>query len=155
MADVAIVTGGTGSIGRAVCDVLAAEGWTCIAGDLVEPEAADKPGIHFHRLDVGNAESIAGLLDRARALGTVRALVAAHGILGRGRFRSIPFSDVANVTSDIGATQSQTVAQTARAWWNIRAARKAGGDFVIARNLRSRREAQWLAAEIRRRMGGT
>jgi 3-oxoacyl-[acyl-carrier protein] reductase len=86
MADVAIITGGTGSIGRAVCEVLAADGWICIAGDLVEPDEAVKPGVHFHPLDVGSADSIAGLLDRAQSIGTLRALVAAHGILAETPF---------------------------------------------------------------------
>lgn len=80
MSDVAIVTGGTGSIGAAVCQALAAQGWTCIAADLVEPPNG-APDWTFQRLDVTSAESVGELVAAGAALGTIRALVNAHGIL--------------------------------------------------------------------------
>ena len=79
MADAAIVTGGTGSIGTAVCEALSAAGFVCLAADLVEP-AGDSPW-EFQRLDVASHASIGELLARAKSLGPLRALVNAHGIL--------------------------------------------------------------------------
>ena len=61
MADIAIVTGGTGSIGTAVCEALSASGFVCLAADLVEP-AGDSPR-EFQRLDVASHASIGDLLD--------------------------------------------------------------------------------------------
>lgn len=79
MPDVVIVTGGTGSIGAAVCEVMATQGWTCLAADAVEPPEAS--GHAFERLDVRSSASVGRVVDRARELGTLRALVNAHGIL--------------------------------------------------------------------------
>ena len=79
MADIAVVTGGTGSIGTAVCEALSASGFVCLAADLVEP-AGDSPW-EFQHLDVASHASIGELLARAKSLGPLRALVNAHGIL--------------------------------------------------------------------------
>lgn len=80
MADIAIVTGGSGSIGWATCRRLAAEGWTVALADVHAP--AEMPaGCTFIELDVCSPESVADLFDAAAALGCVRALVTAHGIL--------------------------------------------------------------------------
>lgn len=80
MSDVAIITGGTGSIGAAICEVLSTQGWTCVAADLVEPPAGARPW-KFERVDVGSTASVGALIGKASSLGTIRALVNAHGIL--------------------------------------------------------------------------
>jgi len=78
---------------------------------------------------------------------------AAHGTLGRGKMRSIGFGEIATIKTDVGSTQSESMTQSSRAWWNVKAARKDGGrDFLVAQNLRNRREAEWLAEQIRRRV---
>lgn len=80
MADVAIVTGGTGSIGVAVCATLQAQGWVVVAADLVAPP--DEPlQWSFEKLDVRSTAGIRDLVDLSASLGTLRALVNAHGIL--------------------------------------------------------------------------
>jgi NAD(P)-dependent dehydrogenase (short-subunit alcohol dehydrogenase family) len=94
MPDVAIVTGGTGSIGAAICQILGAQGWSCLAADLVEPEAGAS-GSDFEHLDVRSYASIRHVIDRACSLGTLRALVNAHGIL-----RETPLSQEAEDAID-------------------------------------------------------
>ena len=76
---------------------------------------------------------------------------AAHGTLGRGRMSSIRFGEISKIKTDVGSTQSESMTQSSRAWWNVKAVRKTGGrDFLIVQNLRNQREAEWLAGEIRR-----
>lgn len=73
----AIVTGGGGSIGRAVGALLAAQGFEVVLADFL-PVAEPPAGCIAATLDVRDADSIAALL---AAPGPVAALVAAHGIL--------------------------------------------------------------------------
>jgi len=80
MSDVAIITGGTGSIGAAICEVLSSQGWTCVAADLVEPPPGTLPW-EFEHVDVSSTASVDTLIGRASSLGKIRALVNAHGIL--------------------------------------------------------------------------
>ena len=78
---------------------------------------------------------------------------AGHGTVGRGRMRAIRFGEISKIKTDVGSTQSESMTQSSRAWWNVKAARKTGGrDFLIAQNLRNQREAEWLAGEMRRRV---
>jgi NAD(P)-dependent dehydrogenase (short-subunit alcohol dehydrogenase family) len=78
--DVAIVTGGAGSIGRATGARLAQDGFTVLLADINEP-VESIPGCLAARLDVRSAESIAELFRYAATLGTVSAVVNTHGIL--------------------------------------------------------------------------
>lgn len=80
MTDVAIVTGGTGSIGSAISRCLVSEGWSVLMGDLLPPTGR-VDGCDFIELDVTSEHSVNAAFDRAAALGTVKALVNAHGIL--------------------------------------------------------------------------
>ncbi|MCB1021913.1 MAG: hypothetical protein KDC27_18415, partial [Acidobacteria bacterium] len=73
-------------------------------------------------------------------------------ILGFGRARSIRFDEIASVRTEAGTTQSQTATQASRIWWHVRAERKAGGEFRIGQNLVNKQEAEWLAAQIRRKI---
>lgn len=79
MADVAIVTGGTGAIGMAIGAALQARGMHVVAADLdAKPVPA---GQSFFQCDVTSPDSVVGLYDHAATLGTVMCLVAAHGVL--------------------------------------------------------------------------
>lgn len=78
MTGTAIVTGGSGSIGREVAALLAGVGLAVLAADLDAP-APPPEGCRFHPLDVRDAASCTALL--AAAEGGIAALVLAHGIL--------------------------------------------------------------------------
>jgi len=79
MADVAIVTGGTGAIGMAIGAKLQSRGMHVVAADL---DAKQVPaGQSFFECDVTDPARIAGLYEYAAALGNVTCLVTAHGIL--------------------------------------------------------------------------
>jgi 3-oxoacyl-[acyl-carrier protein] reductase len=80
VADVAIVTGGAGSIGGATGARLAQDGFTVVLADVNEPKEAIS-GCVAARLDVRSTESIAGVFRYAASLGTVKAVVNTHGIL--------------------------------------------------------------------------
>jgi 3-oxoacyl-[acyl-carrier protein] reductase len=99
MTNVAIVTGGSGSIGWAACRHLAADGWTVINADVRPPEQSIA-GCTFVELDVRSPESIRALFDAAATRGTIGALVAAHGILREttvGTFDEAAVSDVIGI----------------------------------------------------------
>lgn len=72
---VALVTGGGGGLGEALCRALAAGGARVVVGDLrmeAAERVADAVSAHAVRLDVGDAASVAR---------TVHAVVASHGAL--------------------------------------------------------------------------
>lgn len=76
---VAIVTGGTGAIGSAICARLQAAGLRIVAADL---DAQPVPqGQTFFACDVTDPVRIEELLVFAARLGRVTCIVAAHGIL--------------------------------------------------------------------------
>ncbi|MEZ5363405.1 MAG: hypothetical protein R2748_13940 [Bryobacterales bacterium] len=97
-----------------------------------------------------------GAIDALFGSSTVRVegdrIEAAHRILGFGRTRSIRFGEIASIRTAAGSTQSETATQASHVWWNVRAERKAGGDFRIAQNLSKKQEAEWLAEQLRRRL---
>ena len=78
---VAVVTGGCGGIGTAVCTRFAAEGAAVYATGLAEPAGGVVPGITFHRHDVAREEHAVELMDRVeRDHGRLDVLVNAAGI---------------------------------------------------------------------------
>ena len=73
---VALVTGGTGGIGREICLRLQADGYGVVAADLAVEEAEngnpmpDAPeGITIHQIDIRNRDSIAKCVGYAAGLG--------------------------------------------------------------------------------------
>ena len=80
MADVAIVTGGTGSIGSATARRLVQDRYNVVLADVNEPKEPIV-GCTFATLDVRSAGSVADLFRYAATLGTLKVVVNTHGIL--------------------------------------------------------------------------
>lgn len=77
---VAVVTGGTGGIGRAICQRFAREGAIVIATDIAEPEFLDE-GVSFIRQDVtSEADAVAVMSAIREQHGQLQILVNAAGI---------------------------------------------------------------------------
>ena len=79
MSDVAIITGGTGAIGGAVAATLQDSMITIVAADL--DESPVPAGQVFQPCDVTDPQSLTSLFARAESLGTVRHVIACHGVL--------------------------------------------------------------------------
>jgi len=78
---VALVTGGTGGIGTAICKRLAKEGAMVIAADRHAPNVELPDGIFFHDLDVTQEDSVTKLIDSVEYnQGKIDILVNAAGI---------------------------------------------------------------------------
>jgi NAD(P)-dependent dehydrogenase (short-subunit alcohol dehydrogenase family) len=78
MANVAIVTGGTGTIGQAIAAKLQARGQIVVAADLDILPVPE--GQHFVACDVTDPGSVAALFEQAAALGTITDVVLSHGM---------------------------------------------------------------------------
>jgi NAD(P)-dependent dehydrogenase (short-subunit alcohol dehydrogenase family) len=99
MIDVALVTGGTGSIGREICDRLEANGFAVLAADPVKIDEA-ATGRPWIELDVRSISSIARAINEAQSLGSLKALVNAHGILHETKVMDIA-DDVMQRITDV------------------------------------------------------
>lgn len=78
---VAVVTGGTGGIGRAICARLAKEGAHVYAADISEPKEALLEGVAFVKHDVTSEDSAKAVMAKvAEDHGKLEILVNAAGI---------------------------------------------------------------------------
>ena len=78
---VALVTGGTGGIGRAICARMAKEGAHVYAADIAEPKEPMADGVMFIRHDVTSEESAKAVMAQVDAdHGKLDVLVNAAGI---------------------------------------------------------------------------
>ena len=78
---IALVTGGHGGIGRAICDRFAREGAEVIAADQAEGDGGRPEQVDFARLDVTSEDEVRGLMAEIDAAhGRLDVLVNAAGI---------------------------------------------------------------------------
>ena len=98
MARVAIVTGGTRGIGRAICEALKADGMTVVANYAGNEEKAraftDETGIKAYKWDVGDHEATQeGCARVAQEVGPIDVLVNNAGITRDGTLLKMKFED--------------------------------------------------------------
>ncbi len=98
MSRVAIVTGGTRGIGRAICEQLRSDGFTVAANYGGNDEAARnftaETGIKTYKWDVGDHEaSLAGCATVAEKLGPIDAVVNNAGITRDGTLHKMTYED--------------------------------------------------------------
>jgi acetoacetyl-CoA reductase len=98
MARIAIVTGGTRGIGRAICEALKADGMTVVANYAGNEEKARaftaETGIPAYRWDVGDHQAtLAGCKQVEEEVGPVDVLVNNAGITRDGTLLKMSFED--------------------------------------------------------------
>jgi hypothetical protein len=74
-------------------------------------------------------------------------------ILGVGSTKRIPFEAVAEVRVGVGMQQSESMTQSARAWFDVSVHPKLGRKKTALSAIRNKREAEWIAEQIKRRIG--
>ena len=98
MSRVAIVTGGTRGIGRAICEQLMADGFTVVAnyaGNSAAAEACEEAlGIKCYKWDVGDHEAtLAGCAKVAEEVGPIDVVVNNAGITRDGTLHKMSYDD--------------------------------------------------------------
>ncbi len=98
MARVAIVTGGTRGIGRAICEALSADGLTVVANyggnDAKAKRFSDETGMPAYKWDVGDhAACLTGCAKVADEIGPVDVVVNNAGITRDGTLHKMSFDD--------------------------------------------------------------
>jgi len=98
MARVAIVTGGTRGIGRAICEALKADGFTVVANYAGNEEKAraftEETGIPAYRWDVGDHQAVMDGIAKVEAeVGPIEVLVNNAGITRDGTLLKMSFDD--------------------------------------------------------------
>ncbi|MCV0382999.1 MAG: acetoacetyl-CoA reductase [Erythrobacter sp.] len=98
MGKVAIVTGGTRGIGRAICEALREDGFTVVANYAGNDDAAkkftDETGIATYKWDVGDHEAcIDGCARVTEEVGPIHAVVNNAGITRDGTLLKMSFED--------------------------------------------------------------
>jgi hypothetical protein len=78
------------------------------------------------------------------------SLISRTSVLGTGRTRQLDVSDIEDVTLGIGMTQSESVTQAAKAWYDISIHRRAGSKLKIGRHIADRREAEYVVGQLKR-----
>ncbi len=84
-------------------------------------------------------------------------VVVADGVLwtrrslfGGGKRREIAVKDIAGIKLGIGMSQNQTATQSGKAYYDIEIHPTIGKRFKAGQGIPSKREAEWLAAKMRR-----
>jgi hypothetical protein len=87
------------------------------------------------------------LLSVSRVVAQPGSLAVAHGYLSGGRERTIPASEIADITLKIGMQAGS------RPYYDVMVARSNGKQVAAGRWVRDKREAEWLAATIKKELG--
>ncbi len=98
MARVAIVTGGTRGIGKAICETLKADGFSVVANYAGNEEKArtftQETGIPAYRWDVGEHEAtLAGCAKVSEEVGPIEVVVNTAGITRDGTLMKMSYED--------------------------------------------------------------
>ena len=98
MSRIAIVTGGTRGIGRAICEALKVDGFTVVANyagnDEAASECAESVGIKCYKWDVGDHEAtIEGCARVAEEIGPIDVVVNNAGITRDGVLHKMTYED--------------------------------------------------------------
>ena len=98
MSRVAIVTGGTRGIGRAICEQLMSDGFTVVANYAGNDDAArtceESIGVKCYKWDVGDHEAtLAGCARVAEEVGPIDVVVNNAGITRDGTLHKMSFDD--------------------------------------------------------------
>lgn len=72
--------------------------------------------------------------------------------LGIGSTKRIPFDAVTDVTVGVGMQQRQSMTQAGRAWYDVSVHPKAGRKKKVLTAIRNKREAEWIAEQIKQRI---
>lgn len=126
---VALVTGGTGSLGAALGTQLSAEGSVVVAADRSGAGAVPE-GVHHRRLDVTDRASVESCLDSVLELGPLHTVVVAHGVL-------VPAAGVEAAGEKMERTLEVNLAGAARVA-ALAADRMSGGSIVLLSSHASR-----------------
>ena len=95
MSDIALVTGGSRNIGRAICDRLIIDGYDVVQLDILEPEA--ETDIEFVRVDLSDEAETASVLAKVTATHRVTRLVNNVGIAHSAALEETSLEDFDNV----------------------------------------------------------
>ncbi len=102
MAHVAVVTGGTRGIGRAICEALKEDGFTVVASYAGNDEKArkftDETGIPAYKFDVGDHEATLAACEKiAEEVGPIDVVVNNAGITRDGTLMKMSYDDWTDV----------------------------------------------------------
>ncbi|MCK0129609.1 acetoacetyl-CoA reductase [Erythrobacter sp. F6033] len=95
---VAVVTGGTRGIGRAICEQLKSDGFNVVANyggnDAAAQQFSEETGVATYKFDVGDHEAtLAGCEQIAAEVGPVEAVVNNAGITRDGTLHKMSYDD--------------------------------------------------------------
>lgn len=101
---VALVTGGTGGIGREINKRLVEAGYIVVAADMnVPPEASQRPaedqpaGVWLYRMDVRSGEETDACIAYCASLGQLKVVVNCAGLLRHGLIEDVTDEDLKTV----------------------------------------------------------
>lgn len=117
--NVALVTGGTGGIGREINRRMVEAGYVVVAADMnVAPEdsgrlASDQPkGVWLYRMDVRNSKGVDACVDFCTSLGRLKVVVNCAGLLRHGLVEDIT-DDALNTVWDVNIAGAARVCRAA------------------------------------------